>query len=82
MKSVLCSNLILSIEYGSIRSKTHVPQVLEPQLSSYAVQSKKWDGAPRISTKITIASWKEQIAASLGWVWDTSRDFFFVIFWM
>ncbi len=40
----LGSNLILSTEYGSSRSKTHIPKVLDPYLSSYAVQSRKKSG--------------------------------------
>ncbi len=52
MKFALGSNLILS----STRPKTHVLKVLDPHLSSYAVQSQKSDGALRIFTKFTITS--------------------------
>ncbi len=63
MKYALGSNLILTGEYGSTRPKTHVSEVLDTHLSSYAVQSQKSDGALRISMKITIASLKKQIVA-------------------
>ncbi len=56
MKYALDLNLILSTGYGSTRPKTHVTEVLDPHLSSYAVQSQRSDGALRISTKITITS--------------------------
>ncbi len=56
VKYALGSNLILSRGYVSTRPKTYVHKVLDPHLSSYAVQSQKSDSALRISAKITTAS--------------------------